>query len=49
MQFRRNLSDNVNYKYFGIMYFEGMFLHLDPFTKLKSNNENDDEIYAMAF
>ena len=48
MQFSRNLSDNVNYKYFGLMYFVSKFIHLDWFIKVKSIIENDDEIYAMS-
>ena len=49
MQFGQNLSNNVNYKYFSIMYSVSIYVHLDRFTKGKSNIENHDEIYAMAF
>ena len=49
MQFGRNLSGNVNYKYCSITYFVSTSMHLARFTKVKSNIENDDEIYAMAF
>ena len=49
MQFGRNLSDNMNYKYFSMMYHVSISMHLDQFTKGKSNIENHDEMYAMAF
>ena len=49
MQFGRNLLYNVNCKYLDMMYFVSTSMHLDTFTKVKSNIENDDEIYAMAF
>ena len=49
MQFGRNVSDNVSYKYFGMIYFLNTSMQLNPFRKIKSNIENDDEIYAMAF
>ena len=49
MQLSRNLSDNMNHKYFGIMYFVSTSMHLDWFIKVKNIIENDDEIYAMSF
>ena len=49
MQFGRNLSENMNYKYFSIIYSASVSMHLDGFTKGKSKIENHNEIYAMAF
>ena len=48
MQISRNLSENVNYKRFGVMIFWSISMHLDSTTKVKTNVENDDEMYAMT-
>ena len=49
MQFSRNLSENMNYKYLSIIYSASVSMHLDGFTKGTSKIENHDQIYAMAF
>ena len=47
MLFGQNLSDNVNHKHFGIIYFVSMSMHLDWFIKINSIIENDDELDAI--
>ena len=49
MQLGRNLSDNMNYKYFSIIHYVRISMHLDQFMKVKRNIENDVEIYGMTF
>ena len=49
MQISRDLSENVNYKYWGIMIFFSTSMHLDSTTKVKTNMVNDEKMYAMTW